>query len=306
MEEQREDPSHQEKKIQKTPTTLRLRSGTTKGNLLPKILKLGVQPLHTERVFPLTRKVKRIRKRHGTTVSTLLDRSHYMEAVSLHGQQDHWKAMRCHGRYNVILAFGECSWIALFEQVFFGKDYDSNLHCAKNQQRDSLGQLFEKKTDIWTIRSLCCRNTRDRWFEVNWSRRLCMVIDKPNAAWMNQIKCFCRTSTSRNWIASMACERNSSGVLSSQDGRRLASRKRKNMKSILCEPEHFNGGTIFLWIPWHCLDRKQQYRKMCSECSRSLEVCSQIPLRKYMVQDLFLWTKRNLGQNCKNDNTPQN
>ena len=36
--------------------------------------------MHTEPVLQLTRKVKRIRKRHGTTIST--DTSHYMEAVS--------------------------------------------------------------------------------------------------------------------------------------------------------------------------------------------------------------------------------
>ena len=42
MEEQRGDPSHQEKKkIQKTHTMLLLRPGTTKENLLPKKTKLG-------------------------------------------------------------------------------------------------------------------------------------------------------------------------------------------------------------------------------------------------------------------------
>ena len=76
MEKQRGNPSHQEEEdIQKTPTILRLRSGSTKGNklrenLLPKTVKLGSNPLHTEPVLHLTRKVKRIQKRHGTTTST--------------------------------------------------------------------------------------------------------------------------------------------------------------------------------------------------------------------------------------------
>ena len=58
------------KKIQKTPTILRLRPGTTKENLLPKTAKLGGNPLHTEPVHQLTRKVKRTQKRRGTTIST--------------------------------------------------------------------------------------------------------------------------------------------------------------------------------------------------------------------------------------------
>ena len=46
------------KKIQKTPTILRLRLGTTRGNLLPKTAKLGEQPLHTQPVVQLTWKSK--------------------------------------------------------------------------------------------------------------------------------------------------------------------------------------------------------------------------------------------------------
>ena len=57
------------KKIQKTPTILRLRPCTAKKNLLPKIVNLGGNPLHTEPVLQLTRRVKRIRKRPGTTTS---------------------------------------------------------------------------------------------------------------------------------------------------------------------------------------------------------------------------------------------
>ena len=62
-------PRFKKKKIQKTPTIQRLRSGTTKGNLLPKTVKFGSNPLHTEPVLQLIRKVKRIQKRHGNIIS---------------------------------------------------------------------------------------------------------------------------------------------------------------------------------------------------------------------------------------------
>ena len=62
------------RRFRRTPTILRLRSGTTKGNKLrrnplPETVKLGDNPLHTEPVLQLTRKVQRIQKRHGTTIS---------------------------------------------------------------------------------------------------------------------------------------------------------------------------------------------------------------------------------------------
>ena len=58
------------KKTQKTQTILRLETCTTKENLLTKTIKLGGNPSHTEPVLQLTRKVKSIWKRHGTTIST--------------------------------------------------------------------------------------------------------------------------------------------------------------------------------------------------------------------------------------------
>ena len=58
------------KELQKPQTILRLEPGTTKRNLLPKTVKLGGNPWHTEPVLQLIRKVKSIRKRHGTTTCT--------------------------------------------------------------------------------------------------------------------------------------------------------------------------------------------------------------------------------------------
>ena len=106
-----------------------------------------------------------------------------------------------------------------------------------------------KKTDLWTVRNPWSRNTRDRGSENNWIRRKYMEVDKlivqrslsdhycqslcllrlsqvtqTRLGWVksNGIR---RTTTSRNWTASMACRRSSSGK-SSQDSRRWASSKR--------------------------------------------------------------------------------
>ena len=88
MEKQRRDPSHQEEeRIQKVPTILRLEPGIAKRNLLPNAIKLGRNPLHKEPVLQLTRKVKRIRKRHGT------DNDYFSELNRIDGQlvEFEWK-----------------------------------------------------------------------------------------------------------------------------------------------------------------------------------------------------------------------
>ena len=83
MELQRKRPRRiKKKKIQKTPTILRLRLGATKENLLPKKVKLGSKLLHTEPVHQLTRKVKKATEAtcdHYLHISP--NTSHSMEAV---------------------------------------------------------------------------------------------------------------------------------------------------------------------------------------------------------------------------------
>ena len=110
------------KKIQNTPTILRLRSGTTKGNKLrvnplPKTVKLGSNPLHTEPVLQLRRKVKRIQKRHGTTTSENL-----------------WKTTwRSYERFECVFGYlGMFMNTTLRAAVHLGKDYDMNLRIVKN------------------------------------------------------------------------------------------------------------------------------------------------------------------------------
>ena len=111
------------KKIQKTQTILQLEPGTTKENLLPKTIKLGGNPLHKEPVLQLTRKVKRIRKRHGTTT---------------------FKYRRTH-RTVWIWPFGECSWIPLFKQQFISEKTMTRIYTTRETIS---GTLWNNYLDI--------------------------------------------------------------------------------------------------------------------------------------------------------------
>ena len=81
MEEQRETRRIEKKKIQKTPTILRLRLGFTKGNLLPKTVKLGCFFVHgaSSSVDKESQKGTEATWDHYLQISP--DTSHYMEAV---------------------------------------------------------------------------------------------------------------------------------------------------------------------------------------------------------------------------------
>ena len=70
MEEQRGDPSHQEEENSEDSENPAAGSWYCRGELVAQNNKAWERnPLHTEPVLQLTRKVKRIRKRHGTTIS---------------------------------------------------------------------------------------------------------------------------------------------------------------------------------------------------------------------------------------------
>ena len=74
MEKQRGDPSHQEEEDSEDSDNPEAEVWYYKGKqvtkkTVPKTVKLGRTPLHTEPVLQLTRKVRRIQKRHGTTIS---------------------------------------------------------------------------------------------------------------------------------------------------------------------------------------------------------------------------------------------
>ena len=81
IEEQRGGPvASKKKKIQKTPTILRLEPGTTKENLLPKTVKLGCNNLHTEPVLQLTSQ-KGTEATWDRYLHISPDTSHFLEAV---------------------------------------------------------------------------------------------------------------------------------------------------------------------------------------------------------------------------------
>ena len=97
--------------------------------------------------------------------------SHYVEAVFSMVRKVYGKQLGDPmGDLNVNLViwamFMNCT---LRAAVHLGKDYDTNLHYAKNHLWDSLGQLFcdiiipicEKVRNLWS------RNTGDRCFENN-------------------------------------------------------------------------------------------------------------------------------------------
>ena len=146
------------KKIQKTPTILRLRSGTTKENPLPKT-KLGRNPLHTKLILQLIRKVKRIRKRHGTTTSKYR-RKH----------RTTWKPSFPWARRSMENNPGDpmkdpnvnlATW-----WMFMNTTFQAAVH---------LGRKYAK-SHIWD--NNLKKNTRNRWFEINWTRRHYMEIDR--------------------------------------------------------------------------------------------------------------------------------
>ena len=88
----------------------------------------------------------------------------------------------------------------------------------------------------------------------------------------------------------------------------------KLMERFQCEPEHFNDRIIFMSmyndISWW---KNGNTEKCVSEVYWSCEVRSQVPLRSFvilgtwirkeMIRDLFRWTRRKLGQSCRNDHT---
>ena len=164
------------KKIQKTQTTLRLEPGTAKENLLPKTIELGRNPLHTEPVLQLTRKVKSIWKRHGDHYLRIsLDTLHYMEAVFLHGQEDLWNTTR--RPYGIF----ECEYLAIwgmFMNTLFKQQFISEEITRRTVNGTLSGTIFwwNTKTDLWTVRNPWSKNTVDLLFENYWVRRHHMEI----------------------------------------------------------------------------------------------------------------------------------
>ena len=122
-EEQRWDPSQQEEEYSEDSDNPVAGTWYYKGELVGQNNKAWRNPLHKDPVLQLTRKIKRIRKRHGTTISTYR-RTH----------RTAWKpsspwVMKIYGKPPAILRkiwmwiwlFCECLWIPLFEQQFISE-----------------------------------------------------------------------------------------------------------------------------------------------------------------------------------------
>ena len=278
------------KKIQKIPTILRLKLGTTKKNLLPNTIKLERSPLYTEPVLQLTRKVKRIQKRLGPLPPHVAEDIPLYGSRLLHGQENLWEN-------NLAIPwkiwmwfwlFGECSWIPLFEQQFI-----SGKTMTRNYITGTLwDQLFgEIKSQI----SLVQKNTRDRWFENNWIRRnhmrgrlvycakelirslLPKCLSSPTQyfvwarsevnqtqAWMSKIKWCSQNNYLKelNRIDGMQTEF-SWKIFLGFTTLGIVEEIHNFLKSIQCELEHVNGRIIFMSmfndIVWWESDNTEEY-----------------------------------------------
>ena len=146
MKGQRWDPSHQEK----TQTTLRLEPVTTKRNFLPNTIKLGGNPMHTEPVLQLTRKVKRIRKRRGTIVF-----NYGYPQINLRMLYFLWSGKSMGNIMTNPWAIWMCTWL-------FGECSCTPLSWCINFYRQSIWREF-----IWIEEEI--HQQSDNWLKYDWS-----------------------------------------------------------------------------------------------------------------------------------------
>ena len=156
MEEQRWDPLHQEGRIWEDSDNPA--AETTKENLLPKTIKLGGNPLHTEPVLELTRKVKRIRKRRGTTISTYrrTHRTTWKPSSPWSGrsletnQRILWKI------WMWTWLFGKYSWIPLFGQQFKSRErlwHEFEICIELSLENNRTAFQGNRRADQWSDRN---------------------------------------------------------------------------------------------------------------------------------------------------------
>ena len=180
MEKHGENPSHHKKKkknIQKTPTILRLRPGNTKKNQLPKIVNLGETPCTRSQFFSWPGKVKIIRKRLGSTISTYR-RTHRTEWKPFSPWSG--KSMENH------LAILWKSWTG-----YLGMFMNTTLRAAGSSRKrlrhefeickelslEKIGTAFpgNRKDDQWS--------GRNHWHKLDQFPRLKVGVDKLIAQW---------------------------------------------------------------------------------------------------------------------------
>ena len=211
------------KRIQKTPTIPRLRLGTTKKNLLLKIVQLGRNPLHTEPVLQLvdqeSQRITEATREHYLHISPY--RLHYMDAVfsmvcKTYGRQP-W---RSYGKFECEFGFlvnvHEChssssssSRKRLWHEFENGKQRDS---FSRKQKSWSVVRHWHKPDQVTRFQggyrqayctvelSMCqCQSVCLLW--------LCALLGKTDkqSCWIPEANSmvFRQRFTSANWITSL-------------------------------------------------------------------------------------------------------
>ena len=152
MEKPRRNASHQEEESEDSDNPEAeiwyYKGKQVTGKPLPRTVMLGSNPLHTEPVLQLMRKVKRIQKRHGNIISKYRHTHPIILHGSclIHGQEDYGRQL---GDPMNDLDVNLAIWrmfmnTTLRAAVHLGKDYDANLRCVKNHLWKTAGQLFRE------------------------------------------------------------------------------------------------------------------------------------------------------------------
>ena len=151
------------KKIQKTPTILQLKPGTIE--LVAPIVKLGRTPLHTEPVLQLTRKVKRIRKRRGTTISTYRRTHRTMWKPCSPWSENLWKTTwPSYERFEC--DFGHLGRAHEYHSSSSSSSGKRLWHEFTLREEPYLGLSgtviwWNRKTGLWKVRNPWSKNTRE-------------------------------------------------------------------------------------------------------------------------------------------------
>ena len=218
----------------RTLTILRLRLGTTKKNLLPKIVKLGSKPLHTETVLQLTRKFKRIQKRHGTTISTYR-RTHR----TIWKPSSPWSGKSMENNFAILWQiwrwmwlFGECSWIPLFEQQCIKEKTLTRIYISRRTISGTLWDKYLWESEILGPKTPEIVGLRKNWIWRNYVEIDKLIVDNNYFEELNRID---GMQTEFEWTKFPGFT--TLGIL--QEIQQL-------MESIQCEPEHFNCRIIFM------------------------------------------------------------
>ena len=273
MEKQRRIPSHQEEEDSEDSDNPEAETWYCKAELVAQNSKAWEQPLAHGASSSVD---KEGQKGYSSDMGPLPP--HIAEHISffgnrlLHGQENLWKTTwRSCGRFAC-----ECGCLANVHEYHSSSSGSSRKrpwHEVTLREEPSLGQLFyetrrliseqsrimgprtpeivglktiEFEETTWRSTSLLCERAyqiTDAEVYILSDSLLCAgeMGDDPNAAWKDKIHGIRKTINSRNWIASTVRVENlgfmTLGILGEIQ---------KLMKSIQCEPEHFNGRIIFM------------------------------------------------------------